>query len=257
MKIVKHAGLITAAAVVGLLGAVLGSASAQASGEYPTGLTGIDISFPSCSHPIASGEPFGIVGVSGGRVDTDNSCAAAEARHFTHLSLYVNTGLDTTGSYFTQAMDYGSCNGDRRCGAYWYGFLAAVHAYNYAKREHLQGATTWWLDVELMNTWNTKTSLNDASIWGEHQGLAAMTAPAGSGRRPTIGVYARPGEWATITGGGLASHHWPVWYATGLKNRTAKQLRQDCAPGRSFTAGPVQVVQWIGPGYLNDLDYGC
>ena len=38
---------------------------------------------------------------------------------------------------------------------------------------------------------------------------------------------------------------------------TTAQLRTYCAPAKSLTSGPVQVVQWIGPGYLNDLDYGC
>lgn len=67
----------------------------------------------------------------------------------------------------------------------------------------------------------------------------------------------RPGGWATIAGGGLAPYRWPAWYATGLKQQTTQQLQQDCAAVRSFTAGSVQVVQWIGPGRLNDLEYGC
>lgn len=257
MHVGKRAALIITVTIGALVGALLGPVSAQASGAYPAGSTGVDISFPSCSSTIASGAAFGIVGVSGGRVYTDNDCAKAEAAHFPHLSLYINTGLTTGGTYFAQAMDYGSCNGNVHCGAYWYGFLAAVRAYNYANREHLQGVGTWWLDVELMNTWNDDTRLNAAAILGEHNGLAAMTATPAGTPRPVIGVYARLGEWNTITGGHLATRRWPVWFATGLTNRTTAELQQYCAPGGSFTAGPVQVVQWIGPGRLNDLDYGC
>ncbi len=256
MRIVQRTALAAGAAILVTLGIVVGATSAQASGDYQSGAIGIDLSYPSCATTIASGLPFGIVGVSGGRVDTDNRCARAEASHLTHSTLYVNTGLDTSGQYFAQAMDYGSCNGSLHCGAYWYGFLAAIRAVNYAKREHLR-STTWWLDVELSNDWSNDTALNDASIWGEHQGLAMMTSPKGTAPAPAIGVYARPGKWQTITGGGLKTRDWPVWYATGRRNLTTAQLQQDCAASKSFTAGPVQVVQWIGPGTLNDLNYGC
>lgn len=250
-------GLLTIATV---LAAVVATAllpvAAEASGQYPTGRTGIDISYPSCSRTIPANEPFGIVGVNGGRAYTDNACAAAEAHSFTNVSIYVNTGLYTDGSYFAKAMSYGRCAGkDRSCGAYWYGYLAGLEAYRYAKSQKLAGAATWWLDVELMNDWNGDTALNDRSILGEHQAIADMTPATSTKPRAVIGVYARAGEWATITGGGLAAHHWPVWYATGLTKQTTTQLARYCT--KSFTASPVQIVQWIGPGYLNDLDYGC
>jgi hypothetical protein len=70
-----------------------------------------------------------------------------------------------------------------------------------------------------------------------------------------VGVYARPGQWSKITGGGLKSQAWPVWYATGLQNQTPTQLAQYCS--QSFTSGPVYIVQWIGSGTLNDRDYAC
>jgi hypothetical protein len=257
MKRFKTLALAGGAAALTLVAAIVVPISAQALGQYPAAKIGVDISYPSCSAPVSSTAQFGIVGVSGGRVYTDNACAAAEASHFSNLSIYVNTGLNTSSVYFAQAMDYGSCAGSKTCGAYWYGYLAGVHAYNYAKRKHLAGTRTWWLDVELMNTWNASTALNNASIRGEHDGLAAMTPATATRPRPAIGVYARAGEWKTITGGGLKSRNWPVWFATGLKHQTTAQLRAYCAPSTSFTSGPVDVVQWIGPGTLNDLDYGC
>ncbi|HEY0373638.1 MAG TPA: hypothetical protein VGC94_02520 [Amnibacterium sp.] len=246
--------------VVAVLCAVVTSAlvpvAAQASGQYPTGRTGIDISYPSCSRVIAPGVPFGIVGVNGGRPYSDNPCAAAEAHAFTNVSLYVNTGLYTGGSFFAKAMAYGGCAAkDRSCGAYWYGYLAGLEAYRYAKAQGLAGAATWWLDVEVMNDWSTSTALNDRSILGEHQAIADLTPATGTRPRAVIGVYARAGEWSTITGGGLATRHWPVWLATGLTKQTTTQLARFCT--KSFTASKVQIVQWIGPGTLNDLDYGC
>jgi hypothetical protein len=247
-------------AIATVLSAVVATAllpvAAEASGQYPTGRTGIDISYPSCSRAIPANEPFGIVGVNGGRVYTDNPCAAAEAHAFKNVSIYVNTGLYTGGTYFAQAMKYGGCaTRDLSCGAYWYGYLAGLEAVRYAKSQKLDGAATWWLDVEAMNDWNASTALNDRSIIGEHQAIADSTPATATKPRAVIGVYARAGEWATITGGGLAPHHWPVWYATGLTKQTITQLARYCT--KSFTASTVQIVQWIGPGTLNDLDYGC
>jgi hypothetical protein len=249
--------LLAGATVVGaVVAAALVPAAANASGPYPSGSTGIDISYPSCSRVVPPNEPFGIVGVGGGRVYTDNGCAASQAEQLRNVSLYINTGLYTGGTYFAQAMAYGGCAPkDRSCGAYWYGYLAGVHAYRYAASQKLAGATTWWLDVELMNTWDSSTALNDRSIIGEHQAIADLTPATSTRPRAAIGVYARSGEWATITGGGLAAHHWPVWYATGLTKQTTKQLAGYCSA--SFTASKVQIVQWIGSGTLDDLDYGC
>jgi hypothetical protein len=131
MKNLKRVLLASTAAVAAVVSAVLVPASAQALGQYPTGGTGVDLSYPSCSAPVAKDAAFGIVGVSGGRVFTDNACAAAEASHFRNVSIYVNTGLYTGGAAFARAMTYGGCaSRDRSCGAYWYGYLAGVRAYD-------------------------------------------------------------------------------------------------------------------------------
>jgi hypothetical protein len=249
-----------AAATAAVVGAVLAPASAQALGQYDPGTSGVDISYPSCTAPTPTDAQFGIVGVSGGRVYTDNACAKAEADALAYtgdVSIYVNTGLVTTGNFFSEALKYGGCGKDKSCGAYYYGYLAGVHAYDYAKSQGLEGSATWWLDVETTNTWNSKTDLNDQSILGEHQAIADLTPATATAPRAEIGVYARPGQWSKITGGGLKSHVWPVWYATGLQNQTPEQLAAYCTPTSSFTSGAVYTVQWIGPGTLNDRDYGC
>jgi hypothetical protein len=253
-------GIAGAAAVAAVVGVVLAPASAQALGQYGSGDSGVDISYPSCSSPVPADTQFGIVGVSGGRVYTDNACAKTEAAALAYtgnVSIYVNTGLVTTGNYFSQALKYGSCGKDKSCGAYWYGYLAGVHAYDYAKSQGLENSATWWLDVETTNTWNSKTDLNNRSIVGEHQAIADLTNNPATGKSAAIGVYARPAQWSKITGGGMKGHVWPVWYATGLQNQTPEQLGAYCTSSSSFTSGPVYAVQWIGPGTLNDLDYGC
>lgn len=247
-------------AMAAVVGAVLVPSAAQASGQYLPGTSGIDISYPSCNTTVPTDIAFGIVGVSGGRVYTDNACARAEADaiatvdgtstpDMSKVSIYVNTGLVTNGSYFsTAAADY-NCGKNRSCGAYYYGFEAGQHAYQYAQTHGLAGVATWWLDVETTNTWSGQDALNIQSIQGEYDAITRLAAGA------TVGVYARPGQWSKITGTGLSSSGWPVWYATGLQNQTDQQLATYC--GKSFTGGPVEIIQWIGPGTLNDRDYAC
>ncbi|MDH2444526.1 hypothetical protein QDR37_11275 [Amnibacterium sp. CER49] len=240
-----------------LAGAVLVPMAAQALGQYPTGHSGIDLSFPSCANAVPSGE-FRIVGVQGGSDFTDNGCANAEATvggfDPANVSIYVNTGYNTANPNYKLAQ--ANCPvGEASCAAYQYGYLAGIYAYDTsATKANLLNAQTWWLDVETTNPWSTNTALNVQDIQGEYDAISGRLKNAGS--TATVGVYARPAQWATITGTGLGTSGWPVWYATGARNQTTSQLQQACK-ATSFTGGPIQVVQWIGQGHLNDLDYGC
>lgn len=186
---------------------------------------------------------FGIIGVSGGLVYADNSCVASEATYFNNVSLYANTGfnLDTTaGSYFEQAMAYGNCT-TNSCGAYYYGYLAGVHAAKYAQSQGVS-SPTWWLDVETGNTWNSDTSLNRQALQGEYDGINATAAPT------TIGVYSTTSQWGSITGGWL--NNWPVWYATAVHKKS--QAIPYCKD--TFTNGETILVQFRG---RLDQDYAC
>src|SRR3954454_23105232 len=132
---------ITSSIGAALVMALLLAQPASASSSYPTGTLGVDISFPNCSATVPK-VGFGIVGVTGGLVYSRNGCAAAEAAHFGDLSLYINTGLNSSGSSTYYARAQLGCNGDVYCAAYNYGSNAAKDALNYAASQGI-GSTKW------------------------------------------------------------------------------------------------------------------
>lgn len=228
------------ALVPALAAVVLSAGSAQAMSVYPSGATGVDVSYPNCSARIPH-VAFGIVGVTGGLVYSQNSCLAAEAAHFANLSLYVNTGLnaDPVGSAYYRQAQVG-CNGDVYCAAYNYGYNAAQSAIDYAGSQGVHAAW-WWLDVETGNTWNGDTLQNRRSLQGEYDALAASGA--------TVGAYSTTYQWNTITGSWLSG--WPNWGATTV--RTASQAARYCS-GHQFTGGTTYLIQYSGK---LDQDYAC
>jgi hypothetical protein len=251
MRTIFSAALgVTIAAVIALV-----PFSAQASGLYATGSTGIDNSYPSCHDkkiPVA-GKAFGIIGVNGGSNYTQNPCAKALASMFSStqtVSLYVNTGLYTGGNYFAQAMRDGNCGSNLSCGAYWHGYNAGAYAYNYAKSQGLGVTPTrWWLDVEETNTWNADLALNTQSIRGEYAALSERIS-AGS----TIGIYAVTSQWNLIVGSNWNRDvdRYPVWAADGLSS--ASKVQSYCT-GYSITGGPIEIVQYVVS--KQDYDQGC
>lgn len=223
---------------------VLFTQSVSASSIYATGSTGVDISYPNCSTSIPA-VSFGIVGVTNGVVYGHNSCAAAEAKHFSDLSLYANTGLNTSksSSYYVQAQ--ANCEiGDVMCAAYHYGYGAAQDALAYASST---GATSgkWWLDVETMNTWSKDVMQNRQSLQGEYDALIASGAT-------TVGVYSTSAQWRSITGSW--QNNWPSWGATTWT--TAKQAQTYCT-GHQFTGGPSLLMQFKSKQSKLDQDVAC
>jgi hypothetical protein len=217
--------------------------AASALSVYPTGSSGIDISYPNCSAAI-SPVSFGVVGVTGGLVFSHNNCAAAEAKHFNDLSLYVNTGLNTSSSsqYYIQAQV--GCNGDANCTAYNYGSNAAKDAIAYANAQGIS-STKWWLDVETSNTWSSNTLQNQKSLQGEYDLLAANGAT-------TVGIYSTSAQWQSITGGW--QNNWPNWGATTWT--TAKQAQSYCT-GHQFTGGASLLMQYKTKQSKVDQDVAC
>ena len=222
---------------------VLGGQSVLASSVYATGSTGVDISYPNCSASVPA-VSFGIVGVTNGLVYGHNSCLSAEARHFSNLSLYVNTGLNASASstYYQQAQV--GCNGDLNCAAYNYGYNAAKDAVAYANS---QGASSskWWLDVETSNTWNADTVQNQKSLQGEHDALVASGAT-------TVGVYSTTAQWQTVTSSW--QNTWPSWGATTWT--TAAQAQTYCT-GHQFTGGSSLLMQYKSRQSKIDQDVAC
>jgi hypothetical protein len=223
--------------------AILFGQSAFASSIYAAGSNGVDVSYPNCKVSIPA-VSFGIAGVSNGIAYSHNSCLASEAKYFSNLSLYMNTGLNTSSSssYYTQAQI--GCNGDVSCAAYNYGVNAAKDALNYASS---QGVTTakWWLDVETGNTWNVSSLLNQRSLQGEYDTLVSSGAIS-------VGVYSTTAQWQSITGGW--QNGWASWGATTWT--TASQAQAYCT-GHQFTSGPSLLMQYKSKQSKIDQDVAC
>jgi hypothetical protein len=233
-----------AAALLSFLSiAIISTHTVSAAGIYAKGSTGVDVSYPNCSASVPK-VSFGIVGVTGGLVYSHNNCAAAEARNFSNLSLYANTGLNASSSSQYYIAAQAGCNGDVNCAAYNYGYNAGVDAINYAKSIGLS-STTWWLDVETSNTWSADPLQNQKSLQGEYDALAASGVT-------TIGAYSTTAQWQSITGGW--KNNWPSWGATTWT--TAAQAQTYCT-GHEFTGGPSLLMQFRSKQSKLDQDVGC
>ena len=226
-----------------LAGPVILGSVASASSLYPTGSTGVDISYPNCSAVVPK-VTFGIVGVTGGLAYGPNNCLKAEASKFADPSLYLNTGLNasSSSSYYTQAQV--GCNGDVSCAAYNYGYNSGKAAVNYAASQGVSSAK-WWLDVETSNTWNTDVLQNQKSLQGAYDALVASGIT-------TIGAYSTTAQWQTITGGW--QNGWANWGATTWT--TASQAQAYCT-GHQFTGGPSLLMQYKSKQSKIDQDVAC
>ena len=207
------------------------------------GTTGTDVSWPNCTAKV-SNTTFGIVGVTGGKGFSPNSCLKAEALLFGNLSLYVNTGYPGQ-SYGLKYQDSPRvcATTDLNCLAYNYGYNAGQYALDYANGQNVN-SSTWWLDVETMNSWTKDVAQNQNSLQGEMDALKA-------GGVATIGFYSTTAQWNTITGSwknGL-----PGWGASTWT--TAKQAATYCT-GHQFTGGPTYLIQFL-PKRSLDQNYAC
>jgi hypothetical protein len=223
---------------------LLTSQVVSAQGQYVTGSTGVDVSWPNCSTSVPK-VVFGIVGVTNGAGYSTSPCLAQEVTHFPlNLSLYVNTGWYNQSSHIN-ATSPKVCNaGDNNCLAYNYGYNAGEYAYNAASVANVH-SSSWWLDVETSNTWNNDVVQNQNSLQGEHDSLL-------SHRTITVGVYSTTAQWQTITGGW--QNNWPSWGATTWT--TATQAKTYCT-GHQFTGGPSYLMQFISKKVPLDQDVAC
>ena len=236
MKIKLIAIISSALAIIVLFGS-----SAFAQGIYISGTVGSDISWPNCNTKIATGAKFGIVGVTDGLGYSTNPCLSKEVTKYTNLSLYVNTGWDSSSSHVNATSPRVCVAGDNNCLAYNYGYNAGLYAYDAASSAGIY-TSTWWLDVETANTWSNNVVQNQNSIQGEHDALATNGAT-------TVGVYSTTAQWGSITGSWL--NNWPSWGASTWK--TANQAKTYCV-GHQFTGGKTWLIQFKGQ---IDQDYAC
>lgn len=217
---------------------------AAASGPYPTGKIGLDVSWPNCGVQLPKVD-FGIVGVTGGTVYSTNKCLAAQAKLYgPNLSLYVNTGWNEASPHLNPTSPRNCAIDDRICKAYNYGFNAGLQAVDVANAAKVH-SDKWWLDVETLNTWNAGIFQNRSSIQGTYDALKSRGIP-------TIGVYSTAYQWNKIVGDWR--NGWPTWVATGTGN--LMQAKRFCV-GNQFTDGPTWLVQYIPPRPNLDHNFAC
>lgn len=234
---------IVALLTFALAASLVGAPATHAAGVYQTGSVGVDVSYPNCGASTPK-SAFGIVGVTSGLVYSNNPCLSAQAKQFSNLSLYVNTGLNAsqTSPYYVAAQQ--GCNGDALCAAYNYGKAAANDAIAYATSQGVS-SSTWWLDVETENSWNADVMQNRQSNQGAYDALVQSGAS-------TVGVYSTTAQWNAITGNWL--NGWPNWGATTWT--TAKQAQTYCK-GHEFTGGPSLLMQFTSKKSKVDQDVAC
>jgi len=237
-----------AVVALALAAGVLGAAPALASGDYPSGALGADVSFPQCGRAVAiDSVGFGVVGVNGGRPYTMNRCLGAQYQWArgggVAPSVYVNLE-------FGEAADgYQACRpGDHLCGAYNFGYNAAEYAFGnayYATGGSSGGAAVWWLDVETMNEWSDHPEFNAQVVRG-----AVDYLQRSAGRK--VGVYSTRGQWTQIVGGRYTPPGVGNWVAG------ASDLDDFSKCFRPFWAGaPVWLYQYLDDDRDLDINHSC
>ena len=225
---------------------------------YNAGSVGNDVSYPNCG-ALPTGSAFGIVGVTGGRAFSKNSCLEAEFTWASDLdstpgpALYMNLNAPvgrTARNGLTGPK--GNCTRrDKACIAYNYGYNAAAAAYAYAA-DTGASSTSWWLDVETSNSWSSNPSLNQDTISGAVDWFATeLTSPT------VVGFYSTPSQWASITGSPTwspsGSAEFPIWQAGALSKSNAKAICASATAG--FAGGSPELVQYVSNNF--DYDYAC
>lgn len=258
---------------VALIAAVsIAISAAPAAARDASALVARDISFPQCGGalPRAAGTASGVLGTNNGTAFSRNPCLVAELRWAKRLpappSFYANTGnpgpdraqhwpIGQTSPSVCTAADPNSigCSYDYGWNAGKQSFATAADA---ARRLHHVDPVSarrraanvdWWLDVEMMNTWQATESSptraefrrDDASLAGEVAALRALGVEQ-------VGIYSTPYQWKVITGGraitGSRLAGLPQWLA-GFESHS--QAVAGCAR-RGFTGGRVRMTQYLG-----------
>ncbi len=254
----------------GLLGAAAPAVAevAPAQAAFSARDRGFDVSFPQCGTTLPRSAAFGVVGVDGGRPFDPNPCLAEQiawadavgrpayymntANPGPRLSSYWPLGQRTPRVCSRAEPDSAAC-------AFDYGVNAAKDSFARARAAaRAAGApdvrrSTWWLDVETLNTWESleygerpKYLRNDTAV------LKGMTRALQRRGVRTVGVYSTTYQWDRITGG-ASLRRAPVWYA-GVGS--AAQARRRCSPAHSFTGGRVRMAQFLARNGL-DGDLRC
>ena len=260
-------GLLAVLLVLAAVVAVAPPAGAAAVPLSSVRPKGHDVSYPQCGGTLPTSGVFGVVGVDGGLPFAANPCLADQivwARTFGRPAYYANTA--NPGPRLSTHWPLGQ-HGPRLCTrarpdsegcAYDYGVNAAKSSFARARAAARSvGApdpsrSTWWLDVELHNTWQGETSPTAKHLGNDVAVLAGMVHALHRKGVHHVGVYSTEHQWGVVTGGASLGQA-PVWYAGTGSLATA---RTHCHPRFSFTGGPVRMAQYATNGFDGDLRCG-
>ncbi len=244
-------------------------AVADAAGWQVVVTTGNDVSYPQCNQTLPSGQAFGIVAVNEGLPNTTNTCLEEEiswaelssgASRQPKASLYVNTAdpgnhdiADWPASNYAPSggsrVDdpYGTCGGGNNQACAWqYGWdLADLDAQTRGVAD--PGSYRWWLDVEIINSWESSTKNNRADL----EGMADYFRRIGA----TVGIYSTTGQWDPLVGTVPPSsplYRLPEW-RPGAK--TLSQAKKNCHLARLTGGGTVTITQWTTRS--GNSDFSC
>jgi hypothetical protein len=268
----RRRALPLAVAVAALAGALAVPARPAAAWRIRPPDTGRDISFPQCGEPfpLVRVSRFGIVGVNGGKAFSANPCLAEQLRWAKRLveapAFYANTG--NPGPERSRHWPLGQTS-PQRCSpaqpdsfgcSYDYGWNAAEHSFALAaaaSREvngvspadarHRVAHVDWWLDVEILNSWQTldRGRTRAAQLRDTATLLGAVNALWDAGVH-RVGIYSTRYQWNLVTGGPAVHRDWfranPVWLA-GFEGHEHAHAGCDRA---GFTGGPVLLTQYLG-----------
>ena len=266
------------AVAVAIVAVVVAAAPAAA---HDVAATGVDISYPQCGRRLPVAPGFAVIGVNGGRAFKANPCldeqlAWAQGAANGTPAFYANTG--NPGPAYSAYWPIGQTS-PRECSAsapnsaacsFDYGWNAAKNSFDNAVRAHEKvndldadsaaeraAGASWWLDVEILNSWQTLEPVygpTSASKWNDVYALAGAVRALWDAGVNFVGIYSTEYQWEAITGGRAFTNDWfagnPVW----LAGFTASSAPNGCAnPG--FTGGRVVMTQYLSEGF--DTNHLC
>jgi len=145
---------------------------------------------------------------------------------------------------------------DSKC-AYVYGYVRAEQAVEWAREQGVDPSQyRWWLDVESVNSWQTDTASNAASL----AGAAAYLQSVGTG----VGAYSTTSQWTGIVGGtGAAIPALPNGSPSNLFGidewgagaSSQKGALSNCTVAKPFTGGTNRLMQYVSQN--TDYDVSC
>ena len=267
MRITLRCLAVTVLAAFGVA-LTAGTASAAPGGD------GLDISYPQCSAPLPTGQPWGVVGVNGGRATTANHCLDHELSWAWQSSgavagqpkaqLYLNTAnpgqVKDQVSTWPRSGDtpYGRCDGTNSDACSWeYGWERAWNSVTSffepaalsSGADPSPGDYVWWLDVELYNTWQEDSP---SARTHNREALEGMTAYLSS-RGAEVGVYAVPDQWDQVVGAvnwDSNLYRLPSWLPGATSSAAAEAA---CANAPLVAGGEVVMTQYVSDGLDHDV----